>query len=92
MSGSMAPDPPVRTARRGHYLRFGLIIGIGLISVNSGGRRMAGQSKRRDEPLEFCECGLPFVELSNGSRMCGNDHYAPAGQEEQEKGKGKKGK
>jgi hypothetical protein len=31
MSGSMAPDPPVRTARSGPYLCFALIMAIGLL-------------------------------------------------------------
>ena len=48
MSGSKAPDPPVRTARHGYYLGFGLIMAIGLILAGSAPHGMPGPRHRGD--------------------------------------------
>lgn len=71
MSGSMAPDPPVREARLGRYLRFGLIIAISLIWTNSGARGLPGTpGGGSGEPLYCPHCGELGRKLAGALYKC----------------------
>jgi len=90
MSGSMAPDPPGRAARRGGYLRFGLIIAIGLIGAQSSPHGLPGTpSGGGGEPFYCPYCDEPGSNLPGGWHRCKNKHWFTSAQAKRRKAKGK---
>lgn len=84
MSGSKAPDPPVRTARRGYYLGFGLIMAIGLILAGSAPRGMPGSRHRGDGNTILCYCGLNAGRMPDGTYACADGHVTEEPKEKKE--------
>lgn len=91
MSGSMAPDPPVRTARRGHYLRLGLIMAIGFILARYVLRGVPGEPPGPGgKPIICDECGEIAGKRPDGKYVCGNGHVTKKSKKKKGKGKGRK--
>jgi len=71
MSGSMAPDPPVREARLSRYLRFGLVMAISLVWTSSGARGLPGTPRGgSSEPLYCPRCGELGRKLAGALYKC----------------------
>ena len=80
MSGSMAPDPPVRAARPGHYLRFALIMAIGFL-WNFPTHGVPGEPPPPEQEEEVkerrCIHGHPAnTLLPDGTYACKSGHEA----------------
>src|SRR5690242_6463393 len=90
MSGSMAPDPPVRAARRGLRLRFALVVATSLIWVQSSSRGQAGPPRPGSDQTILCHCGEVAGKLPNGKYACTNGHVSEKPKKKKSQGKGKK--
>jgi len=93
MSGSMAPDPPARSARRGHYLRLGLMITIGSILANGAPQGLPGHRRRSSGKTITCYCGRIAGRTPDGKYACSEGHITEDPKEKKKKkakGKGKK--
>ncbi len=78
MSGSMAPDPPVRTASPGPYLRFALIMAIGFL-WNFPTQGVPGEPPPPEEEAKerYCILGHPAnTLLPDGTHVCKFGHEA----------------
>jgi len=84
----MAPDPPVRTARRGHYLSFVLMMGIGLILANFTQRGLPGPPLPGSGKTIRCHCGKIAGQGPDGKYVCA-DGDITEGPKKKKKGKGK---
>jgi hypothetical protein len=88
MSGSMAPDPRGRAARRCSYLRSGLIIAISLISSQNIPHGLPGTpSGGSGEPFYCPRCGEPGSNLPGGLHRCKNKHWFTSAQAKRKEGK-----
>jgi hypothetical protein len=82
MSGSMAPDPPVRAARPSHYLRFVLIIAIGFLWIfpphGVPGEPIPPEEDEAAAAKErYCIHGHPAdILLEDGTYICEFGHEA----------------
>ncbi len=79
MSGSMAPDPPVRTASPGFYLRAGLIIAIGFLWTNLNPIGLPGPEDRPSEDAKERHCIFDHpadIRLPDGTYTCEFGHEA----------------
>jgi hypothetical protein len=85
MPGSMVPDPPVRAAKHGHYLRFGLIIAIGLIWAQNSPHGLPGTPGGNGGSVRCPHCGERGHWVPGGWYLCKNKHLFRPG-----KGKGRK--
>ena len=79
MSGSMAPDPPVREARLGRYLRFGLIIAIGFLWINLDPIPLPGPEGRPSGDTKKRQCIFDHpadIRQQDGTYTCEFGHKA----------------
>lgn len=89
MSGSMVPGPPVRTARPGYYLRFALIMTIGLL-WNHAPHGLPGEPPPPSDEVKERHCIFDHpadIRQSDGTYTCKLGHKAWE-QEEPKKDKG----
>ena len=90
MSGSMAPDPPVRTAGPSHYLRFGLVMTIGLILASGAPHGLPGTGAQGSGKTITCRCGKVAGQRPDGKYVCADgDITEDPKKKKKAKGKGK---
>ena len=88
MSGSIAPDPPDRAARRGSYLRSCLVISIGLIWTHGGARGLPGPPRGESVKCPYCRKRGEYI--AGGSYVCKNKHVFTAAEAKRREGKNRK--
>jgi len=88
MSGSMAPDPPGGTARRVSYVRFGLVVSIGLIWTQGGPRGLPGPPSGQSVKCPYC--GKRGRYVPGGLYVCKSKHVFTAQQAKRKQGKKRK--
>jgi hypothetical protein len=93
MSGSVVPGPPVRTARLGYYVRFGLVIAIGFLWTNHYPIPLPGSEGRPNEEAKERHCLFDHpadIRQSDGTYTCEIGHKAWEPEERRnDKGEGK---